>query len=111
MVLKRKVQNPPKDAKQVKKGCQGKMEGTSSFKEDDKTEKISKGESNCSDRDEKKIFSPVKMEALSPELLKENQSNKKPEGPSLELNNLLQKRSKLSLQGSTSWKVFLFLLL
>ena len=50
----------------------------------------------------------MKKEALSPELLDENQNITRADFPNIELNLLLQKKSKFNPFGTTSWKVFLF---
>ena len=50
----------------------------------------------------------MKMETLSPYCLDGNKNTKKEELANLELNKLLQKKSKLSFYGSTSWKTFIF---
>ena len=50
----------------------------------------------------------MKMETLSPYCLDDNKNTKKEELANLELNKLLQKKSKLSFYGSTSWKTFIF---
>ena len=48
------------------------------------------------------------MEFSSAKELAETQNIKKVELPNLELNQLLKKKSKISLQGSICWKSFLF---
>jgi hypothetical protein len=47
-------------------------------------------------------------ENVSPQLVDENQKSVKGELPFLELNQLLQRRSRINFQGSICWKAFLF---
>ena len=92
MPPKHKAQNPPKDAKLVKKGCQMKIEDSSSYKDnDDITKENSTGKNKGGDREEKNVCSSMKMETSSPDLLDENQNTNKADFPNLELNQLLQK--------------------
>jgi len=49
------------------------------------------------------------METKSPEPLDKKQNDNKGEFPILQLNQLIQQKSKMNFQGSICWKVFLFL--
>src|SRR5688572_7240105 len=109
MAPKRKAQNSPKDVKLVKKGLKMKTFNTSSWKEEyNIPEKNSAGKNNNDDEEEKKICPSVKFEYFSPELLDENKNINKSECPNIQLNLLLQKKTKNNFQSSVRWKTYLF---
>ena len=86
-----------------------KVEDSTSWKEaDDLRGKNNTGKSNIDDKEEKKGCSNMKLEPVTPELFDENCNTNKTEFPNLELNQLLQQKSKSSFQGSISWKAYLF---
>src|SRR5687767_10476438 len=106
---KRKALHSPKDAKNGKKGNQMKKEDSASWKEQyNIPEIINRGKNKSDDCMEDDVSPSVKIETLSPELLDENKKFKKEELPNMELNRLLQSKSKLNLMGSISWKTFIF---
>ena len=106
MAPKRKSKNSPKDVRICKNM---KMEESSSWiDEDDKIEKHSAGKNNNDKFYDKKLCPNLKVESVSPELLDENQMTNKAEFPNLQLNQLLEKRTKLNSLGSISWKTYLF---
>src|SRR5688572_32734108 len=109
-MAKRKAQNPLKDAKLVKKSPKMKNEEFLPDKEsDDIVDKKNSGKNDICIKVEKEDNSNLKKEALSPELLDEDQNITKADFPNIELNQLLQKKSKFNPFGTTSWKVFLSL--
>ena len=109
MRVKRKVDSLPKDAKQAKKVQQLKDKNSPSLKPDNNNEgKAISGKNTDDDRKKGAVCNTVKNENLSPRLLEDNLVSNKVESPNLELNQLLQKRSMITFQGSVSWKAFLF---
>lgn len=111
MPPKRKALNCLQDEKIVKKGSQSKMEDSMSWKNkvDATGEKHAGKNVKCDDKEKERDFGGIEMETVLPELLNEKQNINKAECPPiLELNQLIQKKSKIIFQGSISWKVFLF---
>ena len=108
-MAKRKAQTSPKDAKTTKKVNQMKKDDSASWKEQyNVPETNCKGRNGTDDCKEDNVCQKVKIENLSPELMDENQKIKKEEMPNMELNRLLQSKSKLNVMGLVSWKTFLF---
>ena len=106
---KRKAHNQPKNARVPKKGNQMKTEDSASWKElYNVPKKCTTSKKKCNHSEEDNLCQSLKIENLSPELLDENKKTNKAELPCLELNRLLQSKSKLNLFGTISWKTFLF---
>ena len=110
MAPKRKVLNSFKNEKPVKKRLQIRDENSlSEVEEDDTKNKLQEGKNFNNALEDKKLYgSASKKENVSPHLIDENQKSEKGEFPILELNQLLQKKSRINFQGAISWKVFLF---
>src|SRR5687767_6561076 len=108
-MAKHKAQTSTKDARPTKKGNELKKENSESWKEQyNVPDNNHKGKNTSDDCNKNFACQSVKIETLSPELLDENQKVKKEELPNMELNRLLQSKSKLNLMGSVSWKTYLF---
>ena len=110
MAPKRKSSSSPKDEKVEKKGRKFLKDDCPTSEQGDDGEKMQhEGKIVKSNIDDKESFcSNLKKKTFSPCLLEENQINIKGEYPILELNQLLQKKSRINFQGSISWKIFLF---
>ena len=109
MATKRKAQNKFKDTKAVKKRDQmRKDDSTSCKKEEGSTKYINWGKKNNENKGETKVMASLKRETFNSECSEDNQNNKRSEFPNLQLNKLIQKKSMLKIQGSISWKIFLF---
>ena len=99
MAPKRKSHSLPQKAKDSKKLHAVKVEDSFSFEDCDK-----KG-TTMSGKNKNLTFTNIKMEKPSPELLEETQERESDEVLNLELNQLLEQNL---MQGSYSWKVYLF---
>jgi len=109
MPPKRKTQNPPKDAKLIKKACKVNKDESSSFKDEDYvTGTINTGKNTISEIEEKKVCPRVKFDYFPPALKEENKDTNSTEHPNIHLNLLLQKKAKNSTQSAVRWKTFLF---
>lgn len=109
MSPKRKALNSFKGENQVKKRIQIKEDSSVPEEEDDTKKKLLQGKKVVKAKDFKNSFvTALKKENASPHLVDENQKSVKEEVSILELNQLLQKKSKINIQGAISWKVFLF---
>ena len=85
------------------------MKGDEPNKNENKSHKTTlSGKTSNDELYKEKLFGKNKLEDLSPDLLDENQKMKEIEVPNLALNQLLQKKARLNLQGSYRWKIYLF---
>ena len=109
MSPKRKASNSPLGGKPDKKGINIKKEKVHAFtEEDDDDNKVNFGKNVIEKGNEDCYFYKFKKETSSPELLDKNHNIKEVEYPNLALNQLLQQKSKINLQGSLRWKTYLF---
>src|SRR5688500_2079934 len=109
MSPKRKASNSPLGGKPDKKGINIKKEKVRAFtEEEDDDNKVNFGKNVIEKGNEDRYFYKFKKETSSPELLDKNHNIKEVEYPNLALNQLLQQKSKISLQGSLRWKTYLF---
>jgi len=108
MSPKRKASNSPLGGKPDKKGINIKKEKVRAFTEDDDDNKVNLGKNVIEKGNEDCYFYKFKKETSSPELLDKNHNIKEVEYPNLALNQLLQQKSKINLQGSLRWKTYLF---
>jgi hypothetical protein len=109
MAPKRKAQNPLKDGKLVKKCFKMKKEDCTPVNpSEDTVDKKSTGKNDFLNNEQEKDHLSLKKEILSSDLLDENQNTTKTEFPNIELNQLLQKKTKFNYFGTSSWKVYLF---
>jgi hypothetical protein len=75
---------------------------------EDTVDKKSTGKNDFLNNEQEKDHLSLKKEILSSDLLDENQNTTKTEFPNIELNQLLQKKTKFNYFGTSSWKVYLF---
>ena len=85
-----------------------KVASNKSKEEDGSTGKQSAGKNIDNNMVEAKKFATIKMENLNPRNSDSIQKTTKLGFTYLQLNQLLQKKSKLSIQGTICWKMFLF---
>src|SRR6478672_8177055 len=108
MAPKCKAPTAPQGGKQRKKGISIKKECESPTYDNDSI-KISTSGKNLGDKEtNEKVFYPFTGKCVLPESLDKNDHKKEVEVPNHKLNQLLQEKSKISLQGSLKWKAFIF---
>ena len=107
-MTKRKAITVPTGAKPVKKGNQIKKDNNSFLTEEDNSGSTTSGKNDSDKRNEHTGFCTFRKVILSPKQLDKNQDTKEVEFPNLALNQLLQQKSKMDLQGALRWKTFLF---
>src|SRR4051812_3654102 len=108
MPPKRKATVTPPGHKGVKKGNQGKKECIPALTDDDSNKKANSGKIVNDKNNEEKGFVCFKNNILSPEVRDKNYNPKEVDFLNIELNQLLQQKTKNNLQGSLKWKTFLF---
>ena len=107
MPPKRKATSPPSGGKQMKKRNQSEKENHPAVTDDEGIDRPKTGKIKDCNKNEEKGFMTFKGKIESPELLDEKDKKKDADFPNLELNQLLQQKSRLNMQGSIKWKTFL----
>ena len=100
MPLKRKATSPFSSGKQVKKGNQSEKVHHPAVTDDEGVEQPKSGKIEENKQNEGKGFMTFKGNIKSPDLMDKNCQMKESDYPNIELNHLLQQKSRFSLQGS-----------
>ena len=103
MPLKRKATSPLLSGKQVKKGNQSEKVHHPAVTDDEVVERPKTGKIIENKQNEGKGFITYKGNIKSPDLTNKNRDMKEADHPSIELNHLLQQKSRFNLQGSLRW--------
>src|SRR5688572_15493614 len=104
MPPKRKATGTPTGGKQVMKGNQIKKECIPAETEEDIAETSNTGKIIYHQKKEKTAFLKFKREVSSSELLNKNENFKEIAYPNIALNQSLQQKTKINMQGSIKWK-------